>query len=160
MATTLEPPMSAALPPTLERLVVPAPPPRVRAGYAMRSDQLTPPVQPAPAITPLSQRVGAMGLFGLRLAFTHETDERHRLAEGTVKRYARVAESGRTVNFGFCPECGGTVFWEAELRPGLIAVAVGTFADPSFEKPSLSVWERMQHPWTKAIDAQRIEHLE
>jgi len=79
-------------------------------------------------------------------------------AEGTVKRYARVAESGRTVNFGFCPECGGTVFWEAELRPGLIAVAVGTFADPSFEKPSLSGWERMQHLWTKAIDAQKIEH--
>ena len=78
--------------------------------------------------------------------------------EGAVKRYARVAESGRTVNFGFCPECGGTVFWEAELRPGLIAVAVGTFADPSFEKPSLSGWERMQHLWTKAIDAQKIEH--
>jgi thiosulfate dehydrogenase [quinone] large subunit len=38
----------------------------------MRSDQLTPPVQPAPAITPLSQRVGAMGLFGLRLAIGFE----------------------------------------------------------------------------------------
>ena len=81
-------------------------------------------------------------------------------AEGTAKRYPRVAESGRTVNFGFCPECGGTVFWEAELRPDMIGVAVGTFADPSFEPPSLSGWERRQHPWTKAIDAQKIEHLE
>ena len=29
---------------------------------------------------------GIADLFGVRLAFTHETDERHRLAEGTVKR--------------------------------------------------------------------------
>jgi hypothetical protein len=83
-----------------------------------------------------------------------------RPAEGVVKRYARVAESGRTVNFGFCPECGGTVFWEAEMRPELIAVAVGTFADPSFEKPSLSVRERTQHPWTKATDAEQMDHSE
>lgn len=81
-------------------------------------------------------------------------------AEGVVKRYARVAESGRTVNFAFCPECGGTVFWETEMRPDLIAVAVGAFADPSFETPSLSVWERMRHPWTKAADAQQIDHSE
>jgi hypothetical protein len=81
-------------------------------------------------------------------------------AEGTVKRYVRVADSGRTVNFGFCPECGGTVFWEAEMRPGMILVAVGTFADPSFGKPSVSVWERTRLPWTKAIDAEEIEHLE
>jgi hypothetical protein len=78
--------------------------------------------------------------------------------EGIVKRYARVAESGRTVNFGFCPECGGTVFWEAEMRPDMILVAVGTFADPGFERPSLSVWERTQHPWTKAMDAEKMDH--
>ena len=78
--------------------------------------------------------------------------------EGVVKRYARVADSGRTVNFAFCPECGGTVFWEAEMRPDMILVAVGAFADPSFETPSLSVWERTQHPWTKAMGAEKIEH--
>ena len=81
-------------------------------------------------------------------------------AEGAVKRYARVADSGRTVNFGFCPECGGTVFWEAELRPDLIAVAVGMFADPNFERPSVSAWERRRHPWTKAADGEQIERFE
>ena len=52
------------------------------------------------------------------------------------------------------------MFWEAELRPDMIAVAVGTFADPSFEQPSLSGWERTQHSRTKAMDAEKIEHLE
>jgi hypothetical protein len=62
------------------------------------------------------------------------------------------------VTFNFCPDCGGTVFWEAEQRPDLIALAVGTFADPAFEKPSLSVGERRRHLWTLAIGEQQLEH--
>ena len=34
----------------------------------------------------------------------------------TCKR-ASSWTSGRTVTFNFCAECGGTVFWAAELRP-------------------------------------------
>jgi hypothetical protein len=63
------------------------------------------------------------------------------------------------VTFNFCPDCGGTVFWEAEHRPDLIAVAVGMFADPAFDKPAYSVWEKRQHPWTVAMGEQKIEHL-
>jgi hypothetical protein len=81
-----------------------------------------------------------------------------RLVTGADKSYARKGDSGRTVTFHFCPECGGTVFWEAEQRPDLIAVGVGTLADPDFEAPRHSVWERRRHPWTIAIGAQQIEH--
>jgi hypothetical protein len=80
--------------------------------------------------------------------------------QGIAKRYLRRADSGRTVTFGFCPDCGGTVFWEAERSPGMIAVAVGTFADPGFEKPDLSVAERRMHPWTAAIGEHSIEHVD
>src|SRR3954447_12994916 len=59
---------------------------------------------------------------------------------GAVQRYERIADSGRAVAFNFCPGCGGTVFWQAAQRPNLIAVAVGAFADPTFQKPSHSVW--------------------
>jgi hypothetical protein len=79
-------------------------------------------------------------------------------AAGTAKRYTRRGDSGLTVTFSFCPECGGTVFWEPERRPELIAVAVGTFADPGFEKPRFSGWERSRHPWTTAIAEPHIEH--
>lgn len=77
---------------------------------------------------------------------------------GAAQRYTRRADSGRTVTFNFCPGCGGTVFWEAELRPELVGVAVGTFADPGFPKPTLSGWERRQHPWTTAIGGEGIDH--
>jgi hypothetical protein len=92
--------------------------------------------------------------FGVQAWFPRE---QVRLVRGADKRYARQADSGRVVTFYFCPECGGTVFWEAEQRPDLIAVAIGMFADPDFEGPSLSVWERRQHPWTVAIGNQQIE---
>src|SRR5277367_7071247 len=35
-----------------------------------------------------------------------------------------VAQDGRTVTFSFCPECGETVFCEAERSPDLIAVGL------------------------------------
>src|SRR5271165_2321546 len=78
--------------------------------------------------------------FGVQ-AFYPREQVRH--AKGIAKRYARRADSGRTVTFNFCPECGGTVFWEPEQRPELIAVAVGMFADPDFAKPRNSVWEKI-----------------
>ena len=80
--------------------------------------------------------------------------------QGIAKRYLRRADSGRVVTFHFCGECGGTIFWEAERTPGLTAVAVGAFADPDFEKPSLSVGERRLHRWTIAIGEQPIEHAD
>jgi hypothetical protein len=81
-------------------------------------------------------------------------------AQGVAKRCIREADSGRRVTFSFCPDCGGTVFWTAEGRPDLIAVAVGAFADPGFEKPSLSVWERRRHSWIIAIGEHSIESLD
>ena len=44
--------------------------------------------------------------------------------EGRSTRYARVADSGNTVAFQFCPVCGSTVYWELDALPDVIAVAV------------------------------------
>ena len=73
MGTTLQPAPSTVLPPTVERLAAPeAPPRRVPTGYAMRSEQSRPRVEPTPSITPMGQRVGTIGLIGLRLAIGFE----------------------------------------------------------------------------------------
>jgi hypothetical protein len=42
------------------------------------------------------------------------------------------------------------IYWEAEGFPGLIAVAVGSFADPAFPAPAHSVCERRRHHWVEA----------
>jgi hypothetical protein len=67
--------------------------------------------------------------------------------EGDSKVFARATESGRTIHFHFCPNCGSSVYWEADLRPDHYGVAVGAFADPNFPMPSYSVWEQTKHAW-------------
>jgi hypothetical protein len=43
------------------------------------------------------------------------------------------------------------------LDPEHIAVPVGSFADPTFPAPRVSVWEDRMHPWVGLPD--RIEHI-
>ena len=65
---------------------------------------------------------------------------------GQATAWKRVAESGNTLNFYFCPVCGSTVYWEGEGFPGYLAVAIGSFADPNFPAPTIAVWEESRHP--------------
>ena len=69
--------------------------------------------------------------------------------EGRETTTRRLADSGRGLTFHFCPDCGGTVYWEPEFRPDSVAVAVGAFADPSFPAPEKEVYENRAHPWAK-----------
>jgi hypothetical protein len=66
---------------------------------------------------------------------------------GPSKVYVRGSDSGRKIECHFCPDCGSTVFWYAEIVPDLIDIAFGAFADPSMPWPTVSVWERTRHPW-------------
>src|SRR5215467_3729569 len=71
-------------------------------------------------------------------------------ADGLFRTYRRDSDSGFAVNFHFCPRCGSTVFWEPERNPDAIAVAVGSFADPTFPAPSQSVYNERRHRWVSA----------
>ena len=49
------------------------------------------------------------------------------------------------MNFHFCPNCGSSVYWSADIRPDQYGIAVGAFADPNFPLPAFSVWEESKH---------------
>lgn len=68
---------------------------------------------------------------------------------GEAATYTRNAESGNALTFRFCPKCGSTVYWEGQGFPGFVAVAIGTFADPTFPGPTLSIWESTRHGWVE-----------
>jgi hypothetical protein len=74
---------------------------------------------------------------------------REQVAEiaGRATEYTRSADSGNALTFRFCPVCGSTVYWEGEGFPGFVAIAIGTFADPHFPAPTISVWETTRHDW-------------
>jgi hypothetical protein len=68
-------------------------------------------------------------------------------SDGESRVYSRRGDSGATLVFHFCPNCGSTVFWENERLADMICVAVGAFADPSFPRPSRTVWTTSKHGW-------------
>ncbi|MDH3739070.1 MAG: GFA family protein [Alphaproteobacteria bacterium] len=72
--------------------------------------------------------------------------------DGDHKSFARGTASDRTLTTNFCPECGATVFWELEMRPEHIGVAVGCFADPQFPGPVRAVWAENSHHWVAYPD--------
>lgn len=67
--------------------------------------------------------------------------------KGVAKVFTRLGNSGGTLRFHFCPECGSTVVWDADKFPDRIGVAIGCFADRDFPPPTLSVWEEGMHDW-------------
>jgi hypothetical protein len=50
-------------------------------------------------------------------------------------------------HFPFLSDLRLHLYWENEGFPGVVAVAIGNFADPNFPAPSIAVWEESRHPW-------------
>jgi hypothetical protein len=67
--------------------------------------------------------------------------------EGEHKIYSRAGQDGRKLHNRFCPICGATVCWIADLRPEHYGVAVGCFNDPGFPVPTVSLWETSKYAW-------------
>lgn len=89
------------------------------------------------------QRTGSV--YGVTARF----DTSRVTTEGRSSRYSRTGDEGSRATFRFCPDCGTSVFWQADAQPEVTLVAVGCFADPTFPPPRMEVYLNRQHPWTK-----------
>ena len=70
---------------------------------------------------------------------------------GATTYFPTVADSGNRMHKRFCPSCGTPLFSEAEVRPHLIFVRVGTFDDPHLAQPAMTIWTSRSPKWA-AID--------
>jgi hypothetical protein len=77
---------------------------------------------------------------------------------GRATEYTRSADSGNALTFRFCPVCGSTVYWEGEGFPGFVAIAIGTFADPAFPAPTLSMCENARQRWVVVASDPAVTH--
>ena len=77
---------------------------------------------------------------------------------GKTGDYPSVADSGNQMHRRFCPTCGTPLFSEAEARPHLIFVRVGTFDDPNLANPAVTIWTSSAPRWAW-IDAE-LPHVE
>jgi hypothetical protein len=70
------------------------------------------------------------------------------ITSGVLQTYeCRSDESNRWLKFEFCPTCGTTVTWTAELLPGGRGIAGGTFDNPNWIKPPVHFWTRSALHW-------------
>ena len=67
--------------------------------------------------------------------------------DGSPSSFSRSGDSGAFVTFHFCPDCGSTVYWEAEASPERIGIPAGLFADPDFPMPTVAIFVPQKHKW-------------
>ncbi len=66
---------------------------------------------------------------------------------GPLTDYVSTADSGSTMHRRFCARCGSPVLSEAEPRPNLVIVRVGTLDDPNLAKPAAIIWAKSAPIW-------------
>jgi hypothetical protein len=66
---------------------------------------------------------------------------------GETAVYSSVADSGAVLHRRFCASCGVHLFSEAEPRPHLVVVRVGSLDNPEIGKPSAIIWTRSAPNW-------------
>lgn len=96
---------------------------------------------------------------GSAFAFQARWPDTQVAISGEASEWSHTGDSGNRATFRFCPRCGGTIAYTSEGLPGLIAIPVGTFADPAFPPPDYSVFELRKHAWV-AVIGDAIEHFD
>jgi hypothetical protein len=75
------------------------------------------------------------------------TDSQVVSIEGDSRRYLRPAKEGRSVVLEFCPVCGVSVIFRADVRPGWTGLHGGCFADPDFPPPTHALYTANACRW-------------
>jgi hypothetical protein len=87
---------------------------------------------------------GSGSAFGLSV-IVKKTD--FDLFKGQSKSWTRIADSGRTVDQHFCPDCGCRLFHVPTWQDGVLNVRAGTLDDTTAFAPTLAVWTKRQAAW-------------
>jgi hypothetical protein len=82
--------------------------------------------------------------FGLSLFLNADAV---RITRGELKIYRRTADSGRSSETGFCPDCGTQIYGRPEWRPDTIVLKPGTLDDTSWIRPDIHIWTSRKQPW-------------
>ena len=88
----------------------------------------------------------ASGAHGAVVAFVRR--ENFALLQGTPKRYAKKADSGRTLIRYFCGECGSSLYSHRETMPEVIGVRAGTLDDSGSLRITAHIWTKSAPPWS------------
>lgn len=88
----------------------------------------------------------ASGAHGAVVAFVLAGN--FKLLRGTPKRFAKKAESGRTLIRYFCGDCGSSLYSHRETMPEVIGVRAGTLDDSTALRITGHIWTKSAPPWS------------
>ena len=71
-----------------------------------------------------------------------------KITQGTPKRYAGKADSGRTLYRFFCADCGSPIYSQRETNPGMVVVRAGTLDNAGDMKITAHIWTKSKRPWS------------
>ena len=66
---------------------------------------------------------------------------------GPLKTYQLKSDSGKTVELGFCGDCGSPIYKTTTKVPELIFFFAGSLDDPSSFMSKAKVYEERRQPW-------------
>lgn len=66
--------------------------------------------------------------------------------QGRASTYERLSDSGFSVAFHFCPQCGSTVFWEPSRKPDAIGGRCGRVWRSRLSRPNAIGLDRAPPP--------------
>jgi hypothetical protein len=67
---------------------------------------------------------------------------------GRISTLNLVADSGNTVERGFCPKCGAQLYSKTVDPTGMpMRIRAGTLDDPEIESPSMLIWVGSAPSW-------------
>jgi hypothetical protein len=66
---------------------------------------------------------------------------------GSPKTYDDRGDSGQILHRHFCPDCGSSLFDEADLMPGVAMILTGTLDDSDWVKPAMEIFCDSKQPW-------------
>ena len=69
------------------------------------------------------------------------------ITQGAPKRYAALADSGRTLYRYFCGDCGSPIYSQRAATPETVVVRAGTLDDAPDMKIATTIWTRSKRPW-------------
>ena len=67
--------------------------------------------------------------------------------EGTVKYFESKADSGNTIQRGFCPNCGSQLFTRLQMMPDVLGLRAGTLDAPELFEPTLDMYTDSAPHW-------------
>lgn len=82
--------------------------------------------------------------FGMSMWVARES---LKLTQGQIKRWTRLADSGRQVTCCFCEDCGSRLWHEPSRNPEIVNVKPGSLDDPSDLRPVGQVWMQRSLSW-------------